>query len=87
VLVDPVLDVHTYTKYITEKGSVLKYVLLTHYHADYLSGHNEFKVPIVMGPTSQREVNGFKVKECTDGEILTLGNIKIKVIHTPGHTL
>ena len=49
------------------KGSKLKYVFLTHYHADFLSGHTEFKVPIVMGPSATRAVNTFKVHECTDG--------------------
>lgn len=60
---------------------------MSHYHADYLSGHTEFKVPIVMGPSATRAVNTFKVKECTDGEEITMGDIKIRVIHTPGHTL
>lgn len=40
-----------------------------------------------MGPTAARQVNTFKVKECVDGEVLTLGNVKIEVLHTPGHTL
>lgn len=65
----------------------LKYIFLTHYHADYLSGHTEFKVPIVMGPDSTRAVNKFKVKECHDGELLPLGSIKMQIMHTPGHTL
>jgi len=69
------------------RKAVLKYVFLTHYHADYLSGHTEFKVPIVMGPSAARAVNTFKVHEAKDGEILTLGSIKLKVHHTPGHTL
>jgi glyoxylase-like metal-dependent hydrolase (beta-lactamase superfamily II) len=62
-------------------------VLLSHYHADYISGHNEFKMPIVMGPQALRAINKFKVKEAKDGELLHLGNCKVKVLHTPGHTL
>lgn len=60
---------------------------MTHYHADYLSGHNEFKVPIIMGLNSALATNSFKVQECQDGEVIALGQVKIKVIHTPGHTL
>lgn len=40
-----------------------------------------------MGPDSKRAVNKFKVKECFDGEVLHLGNVKIRVVHSPGHTL
>ena len=67
ILIDPVFDVETYNKFMDSKGSKLKYVFLTHYHADFLSGHTEFKVPIVMGPSATRAVNTFKVHECTDG--------------------
>ena len=62
VLLDPVFDVKVYSDFITKRQSVLKYVCLTHYHADYLSGHTEYKVSIVMGPDSKRAVNKFPVK-------------------------
>lgn len=62
ILIDPTLDTTIYKEIIAKRGSTLKYVLLTHYHADYLSGHTQFNVPIVMGPTSKREVNTFKVE-------------------------
>lgn len=87
LLLDPVFDVKTYNEFIAKRHSHLKYVALTHYHADYLSGHTEFKVPIIMGASSARPVNSFKVKECPDGEVLALGGITLTVIHTPGHTL
>jgi hydroxyacylglutathione hydrolase len=61
-------------------------VLLSHYHADYLSGHTQFNVPIGMGPGSKRELNKFDLREFEDGSEISLGQIKIKVIHTPGHT-
>jgi hydroxyacylglutathione hydrolase len=87
LLLDPVFDVKTYTEFITKRHSHLKYVALTHYHADYLSGHTEFKAPIVMGASSARSVNGFKIKECKDGEAIHIGGVTISVLHTPGHTL
>jgi len=34
---------------------------LTHYHADFLAGHTQFGVPIIMGPTSKRAINSFEV--------------------------
>ena len=62
-------------------------MLLSHYHADYISGHNEFKVPVVMGPMASRTANKFKVKEAKDEERLKLGDASVTVIHTPGHTM
>ena len=62
ILIDPVFDVETYEKLISKRSSKLKNVFLTHYHADFLSGHTEFKVPIVMGPSATRAVNSFKVQ-------------------------
>jgi hydroxyacylglutathione hydrolase len=87
LLLDPVFDVRTYHEFILKRQTKLKYVALTHYHADYLSGHTEFKVPIIMGANSTKPINGFKIKECPDGETISLGAVSIKVIHTPGHTL
>ena len=87
ILIDPPYDTLILREYIQKRNTTLKYVFLTHYHADFLSGHNEFKVPIVMGKGSKREVNKFNVLEQEDGAILHLGNVQIKVIHTPGHTL
>jgi glyoxylase-like metal-dependent hydrolase (beta-lactamase superfamily II) len=62
VLVDPVFNVQVYSDFIEKRHTVLRYVFLTHYHADYLSGHTEYKVPIVMGPESTRSVNKFEIK-------------------------
>lgn len=62
-------------------------VLLTHYHADYIAGHTELELPIIMGPKSTREINKIKVFEMTDGSTFNLGCVTIRVIHTPGHTL
>ncbi len=73
LLIDPVYDVKTYTDFISTRQSTLKLVALTHYHADYLSGHNEFKVPIIMGLNSALANSNFKVQECQDGEVITLG--------------
>jgi hydroxyacylglutathione hydrolase len=67
LLLDPVFDVRTYHEFILKRHSKLKYVALTHYHADYLSGHTEFKVPIIMGANSTKPINTYKIKECPDG--------------------
>ncbi len=59
VLIDPTVDGTVYKELIAKRNSTLKMVLLSHYHADYLSGHNQFNVPVGMGPGSKREINKF----------------------------
>lgn len=59
VLIDPTIDTDVYREFINKRKSTLKYVILSHYHADYLSGHTQFDVPLAMGPESKRELNTF----------------------------
>jgi glyoxylase-like metal-dependent hydrolase (beta-lactamase superfamily II)/rhodanese-related sulfurtransferase len=66
----------------------LKYILETHFHADFVSGHLDLSkktgAPIIYGPEAKPEFEAVVEK---DGAILPLGDIKIKVLHTPGHTM
>lgn len=87
ILIDPTFDVQVYNDLLTKRGATLKFVVLTHYHADFISGHTQFKAPIVMGPNAKRQVNSFEVIEEKDGAVFTIGEVSIKIIHTPGHTL
>ena len=89
VIIDPLRDIDQYLKLIEERGSKLKYILVTHFHADFVAGHYDLAIKtgaeIVFGPEAKPE---FKIKDIKDGEILDLSDkIKIKIIHTPGHTL
>ncbi|HEX5667211.1 MAG TPA: MBL fold metallo-hydrolase [Chitinophagaceae bacterium] len=87
-VIDPLREVAPYIQRAQKDGAKIKYVLETHFHADFVSGHldlaKETGATIVYGPTA---VPSFKAHIATDGEILELGKVKIKVIHTPGHTM
>lgn len=87
-VIDPLRDVDAYIKMAEEKGVKIKYIFETHFHADFVSGHLELSkktgAPIVYGPQTQA---GFPVHLATDGEEFTIGKLKLKAIHTPGHTL
>ncbi len=48
-IIDPTYDYFVYRDFIIKRGATLKYVILTHYHADFISGQNEFNVPVIMG--------------------------------------
>ncbi len=88
VVIDPLREVQPYIEKAEKGGAKIKYVLETHFHADFVSGHLDLAkktgATIVFGPTAKP---AFEAHVAEDGEMLTVGDIKIKVIHTPGHTM
>ena len=85
-MIDPTYDYTVYKEFIHKRGATLKYVVLTHYHADFIAGHREFNLPVVMGPGSKREVNKFEILEMQENAKFKVGNVETRVISTPGHT-
>lgn len=87
-IIDPLREVQPYLDRLERDEVKLKYIFETHFHADFVSGHLDLSkatnAPIVYGPTAQPE---FEAIIATDNQIFEIGNIKIKVLHTPGHTM
>ena len=87
-VIDPLRDVDAYLDMATEKGVTIKYIFETHFHADFVSGHIELAAKtgatIIYGPDTRAS---FKIHVAKDGEEFVIGKVKIKAIHTPGHTL
>lgn len=87
-LIDPLRDTEPYLNRLAEDGATLQYIFETHFHADFVSGHQDLGkktgAVIVYGPTAKP---GFEARVAEDNQIFELGAVKIKVIHTPGHTL
>ncbi len=87
-VIDPLRETQPYLDRAAEDGATIKYVLETHFHADFVSGHLDLAkktgATIVYGPNAK---TGFEAHIATDGEVLKLGNLSIKVLHTPGHTM
>nr|WP_297307847.1 MBL fold metallo-hydrolase [uncultured Flavobacterium sp.] len=87
-IIDPLRETQPYIDRLTKDGVTLKYIFETHFHADFVSGHldlsNKTQAPIVYGPTANPE---FEAIIAEDNQIFTVGDLKIKVLHTPGHTL
>ena len=88
VIIDPLRDIEIYDDLISKRGKNLKYVFETHFHADFISGHidlaKKYKSKIVFGPNANPKYDVLVVK---DNDELTLGKIKFKILHTPGHTM
>ncbi len=87
-VIDPLRDIETYIQMANERKSKIKYIFETHFHADFVSGHIDLGkatgAPIVYGPGTQTK---FPVRVAGDGEIFSIGNLTLQVLHTPGHTL
>lgn len=87
-IIDPLRETQPYIQRLKQDGVKLKYIFETHFHADFVSGHLDLskktKAPIVYGPTATPD---FEAVIANDGQIFEIGAVKIKTIHTPGHTM
>jgi hydroxyacylglutathione hydrolase len=87
-IIDPLREIQQYIDKAKANTSKIKYILETHFHADFVSGHvdlaNKTGATIVFGPGASTD---YDIHSATDGEELQLGKITIKILHTPGHTL
>lgn len=88
VVIDPLREVAPYIQKAERNNATIKYVLETHFHADFVSGHLDLSkktgAPIIYGPNAKPE---FEAHVAKDGEEFKVGNITLKVLHTPGHTM
>jgi glyoxylase-like metal-dependent hydrolase (beta-lactamase superfamily II)/rhodanese-related sulfurtransferase len=87
-IIDPLREVAPYIAKAESRNAKIKLVLETHFHADFVSGHIDLAkatgAKIVFGPNAHPDFDFYSAK---DGEELKLGNVTIRVLHTPGHTM
>lgn len=86
-VIDPQRDIQQYLDEAAENNQKIKYIIETHSHADFVSGHVELAektgAEIVYGCSANTQFPTHKVK---DGDELTVGKINLKIMETPGHT-
>lgn len=87
-IIDPLRETQPYMDRLEKDRVKLKYIFETHFHADFVSGHLDLSkktgASIVYGPNASPE---FEFISATDNQVFEIGDIKIKVLHTPGHTM
>lgn len=87
-IIDPLRETAPYIERLERDGVQLKYIFETHFHADFVSGHIDLSkktgAQIVYGPSAQP---AFECIVASDNQEFKIGNITIKVLHTPGHTM
>lgn len=92
-VVDPQRDISAYLTEATENGFTIKYVVETHFHADFLSGHLELAeatgAEIVFGAAAMGRTD-FPIKALANGDVIVLGDsddhARLEILETPGHT-
>lgn len=88
VVIDPLRDIEDYLQRAKAGNAKIKYIFLTHFHADFMAGHQDLAKAtggtIVIGPTEAPI--GYDAHIGTDNEIFEVGDVKLKMLHTPGHT-
>jgi hydroxyacylglutathione hydrolase len=86
-VVDPQRDVQRYLEAAQSHGLQIRYVFLSHLHADFIAGHLELRdltgAKIYLGARAQAEYEFTPMK---DGDVLEFGKVRLKALETPGHT-
>lgn len=87
-IIDPLREIHPYTQRAKQGNARIQYIFETHFHADFVSGHvdlaQETGAEIIFGPNAQ---TNYPCTIAEDNQVFQIGDVQIKVLHTPGHTL
>ncbi|WP_158848466.1 MBL fold metallo-hydrolase [Algibacter sp. L1A34] len=87
-IIDPLRETQQYVDKANKENAKIKYIFETHFHADFVSGHVDLAkktgATIVFGPNAETDYKAYIAK---DNETFKIGDLTIKVLHTPGHTL
>ncbi|SFS47981.1 MBL fold metallo-hydrolase [Lutibacter maritimus] len=87
-IIDPLRETEPYIEMAKADGAKIKYVFLTHFHADFVSGQVDLAkktgATIVFGPNANPH---YDIHQGKDGEFFKIGDVTLKLLHTPGHTM
>lgn len=87
-IIDPLREISPYLERARKDGAKIRYIFETHFHADFVSGHLDLSrstgAPIIYGPNANPS---FEAIIAEDNQVFRLGDVTIRVIHTPGHTM
>lgn len=85
---DPLREVKSYIDKASKDGAKIQYVFETHFHADFVSGHLDLRkhtgAEVVFGPGAKPN---YEATIAHDSQVFEVGAYKVKVLHTPGHTM
>ncbi|WP_411123114.1 MBL fold metallo-hydrolase [Streptomyces sp. x-19] len=87
VVVDPRRDISEYMADAEARGFTVEAVINTHFHADFVAGHLEMaaRTGAWIG-YGQRAETAYPIRKLADGERISLGDVTLQIMETPGHT-
>jgi len=87
-IIDPLREINPYIQKAEKANAKIRFIFETHFHADFVSGHltlaKKTGAKIIFGPNAKTKFDAIIAK---DGQEFKIGEITIKVLHTPGHTM
>jgi len=87
-IIDPLRETEPYIEMAKVDGAKIKYIFLTHFHADFVSGQVDLAkktgATIVFGPNADPS---YDIHQGKDGEKFKIGGLTLQLLHTPGHTM
>jgi hydroxyacylglutathione hydrolase len=85
-VVDPSFNAQEIVKILSSEGLTAAYIINTHHHADHTAGNEDLKQRYHAKIVSYKESSVRKDVGVEDGDVISLGKVSVRVIHTPGHT-
>ena len=92
VVIDPIRDTDRYTRFLEQRGFTLSYILETHIHADFASGAKALaevtgaELALSAYDADEHYQYSMPHRSLRDGDSLQVGSVRLKALHTPGHT-
>ena len=87
-IIDPLREINPYIQKAEKAKAKIRFIFETHFHADFVSGHltlaKKTGAKIIFGPNANTMFDALIAK---DGQEFKIGEITIKALHTPGHTM
>jgi hydroxyacylglutathione hydrolase len=88
IVIDPIREPEPYLEMAKKENVRIKYIFETHFHADFVSGHLDLAkktgAKIIFGPNAKTKYESYNAR---DMELFYFGHLRVKTLHTPGHTL
>ncbi len=86
VVIDPSYDPALITNFASDNGYEIVYAFNTHDHHDHTNGNEAFEGTTGVLPLKFRDVDTKSSQAVADGAVFPLGNLEVRIVHTPGHT-
>lgn len=85
-IIDPSFNAEALARLSEERGLTVKYIFNTHHHRDHIAGNEDLKSLFSAKIVAHKLAGGPADISVADGEVISVGSVNIRVIHTPGHT-